>query len=189
VYGAPPLGGESLFTGNHTAKKHTKILDKLIRRFYFLWYIYTVKHQASKDVVVAALITDSSDRVLIVKPSYKDGWIFPGGYVEVGESPSDAFRREILAELGLEIAHPKRLLSVDYRGNSEEYIMFIFDGGVFTEDMISQIKLPPRLLEFKFVTSVEATDLLRSNSARRLLPTLQARHKTGIAYLENQELF
>lgn len=148
-----------------------------------------MKHQVSKEVVVAALITDTHGNVLIVKPSHKDGWIFPGGYVEVGEAPSGAFRREILAELGVEIAGPDRLLSIDYRGSSEEYIMFIFDGGVFTEDMISSIKLPPQLLEFKFVSPEEATHLLRSKSARRLMPTLEARNKTGIAYLENQELF
>jgi 8-oxo-dGTP diphosphatase len=148
-----------------------------------------VKHQVSKEVVVAALITDEDGKVLIVKPDHKEGWIFPGGYVEVGESPSDAFRREILAELGIEIKPPQRLLSIDYRGSSEEYIMFIFDGGVFTEDMIAAIKLPPQLLEYTFVAPEEALGMLRDKSSRRLMPTLDARSKTGIAYLENQELF
>lgn len=143
----------------------------------------------SKDVVVAGLITNTEGNVLIVKPDHKDGWIFPGGYVEVGESPSEAFAREMIAELGIELNPPQRLLSIDYRGNSEEYIMFIFDGGVFTEDMIASITLPPQLLECKFVTPNDALQLLRSKSARRLMPTLEARTKTGIAYLENQELF
>lgn len=148
-----------------------------------------VKPQTSKDVVVAGLITDEHGNVLIVKPSYKEGWIFPGGFVEEGESPSGAFRREMQAEIGIDIKEPVRLLSVDYRGHSEEYIMFIFDGGIFTAETISSIKLPPRLLDFKFVTPEEAMTLLRANSARRLMPTLEARNRTGIAYLENQELF
>ncbi len=148
-----------------------------------------MRQQVSKDIVVAALITDESGNVLIVKPEYKEGWIFPGGYVEVGESPSEALQREILAEIGIDIVAPKRLLSVDYRGHSEEYIMFIFDGGVFTKDTIDSIKLPPRLLEYKFVSPEEAVKLLREKNARRLMPTLEARQKTGIAYLENQELF
>ena len=147
-----------------------------------------MKREASKDIVVAALVTDTSGRVLIVKPSHKDGWIFPGGYVEVGESPSDALHREIMAELGIELTTSPRLLSLDYRGSAEEYVMFIFDGGVFTEEMISQIKLPPGLTEFRFVSPDEAASLLRANSARRLKPTLEARDKTGIAYLEHQEL-
>ena len=152
-------------------------------------YTTGVKQQASKDIVVAGLLTDEQDRVLIVQPSHKEGWIFPGGYVEVGESPSGAFEREMLAELGLDSLKPKRLLSVDYRGHGEEYIMFIFDGGVFTDEMKAAIKLPPRLVEYKFVQPAEAMELLRAKSARRLMPTLAARNKTGIAYLENQELF
>lgn len=148
-----------------------------------------MKHQVSKDIVVATLITDQEGKVLIVKPSHKDGWLFPGGYVEVGESPSNACRREILAELGVEISGPNKLLSVDYHSHTSEYVMFIFDGGVFTQEMISAITLPPSLLEYRFVAPSEATTLLRPNSARRLVPTLEARDKTGIAYLEHQELF
>ncbi len=147
-----------------------------------------MKHQASKSVVVAGIITDEQDRVLIVRPAHKDGWIFPGGYVEVGEAPSEAFEREMEAELGTKPARLPRLLSIDYRGDNEEYVMFLFDGGVFTADMIGSIVLPPGLLEHRFVTPEEALTMLRPNSARRLLPTLEARSRTGIAYLENQEL-
>ncbi len=138
---------------------------------------------------MAGLITDEDGKVLIVKPSHKDGWIFPGGYVEVDESPSEAFLREMQAELGVTITEPVRLLSIDYRGNSDEYIMFIFDGGVFSEEMKTYISLPPGLTEVSFVSPEEAATLLRTKSARRLMPTLEARSKTGIAYLENQELF
>ena len=138
---------------------------------------------------MAGLITDTDGKVLIVKPSHKDGWIFPGGYVEVDESPSEAFLREMQAELGVAINEPVRLLSIDYRGSSDEYIMFIFDGGVFSEEMKASISLPPGLTDFSFVNPEEAATLLRTKSARRLMPTLEARGKTGIAYLENQELF
>jgi ADP-ribose pyrophosphatase YjhB (NUDIX family) len=148
-----------------------------------------VRHQASKEVVVTGLFTDTDGRILIVKPEHKDGWIFPGGYVEVGESPSEAFRREMRAEIGLNPKGPSRLLSVDYRGSTDEYIMFMFDGGVLTAEEITQIALPPQLLEYRLVTTDEAKILLRPKSARRLEPTLSARQKTGIAYLENQELF
>jgi 8-oxo-dGTP diphosphatase len=146
-----------------------------------------MKHQVSKDIVVAALITDEAGRVLIVKPDHKDGWIFPGGYVEVGESPSSACRREIEAELGVSVDGPNKLLSVDYRGQTDEYVMFIFDGGVFTDEMIASIKLPPQLTEYRFVTPEDAQKLLRMHSARRLAPTMAARNATGIAYLEDQE--
>jgi len=145
-----------------------------------------MKHQVSKDIVIAALITDEDGKVLIVKPNHKDGWIFPGGYVEVGESPSEAFAREMVAELGVDLDGPHRLLSIDYRGSPDEYVMFIFDGGTFSTEQKADIKLPPSLMEFAFVTPEEAITMLRPNSARRLGPTLNARNQTGIAYLENQ---
>jgi 8-oxo-dGTP diphosphatase len=151
-------------------------------------YSALMKPQVSKDIVVAGLITDEQGRVLIVKPAHKEGWIFPGGSVEIGESPSEAFARGIEAELGLALSAPVRLLSVDYRGLTDEYVMFIFDGGVFTDAMVKSIVLPPGLLEFRFVAPEEAVTLLRPNSARRLKPTLEARTRTGIAYLEHQEL-
>lgn len=148
-----------------------------------------MKHQVSKDIVVAALVTDVSGRVLIVQPAHKQGWIFPGGYVEVGESPSAALRREVAAELGVTMTAPPQLLSIDYRGLSEEYVMFIFDAGIFAEAEVARIVLPPSLLEYRFVSADEAQKLLRPHSARRLLPTLAARQNNCITYLEHQEPF
>lgn len=139
-------------------------------------------------MVVAILATDDMGRVLIVKPNHKDGWIFPGGYVETNEAPSAAFKREMEAELGVAPKGPSRLLSIDYRGQDEEYVMFLFDGGVFTEEEKGGIVLPPGLSEHRFVSPEEALTLLRPKSARRLMPTLEARERTGIAYLEHQEL-
>lgn len=148
-----------------------------------------MKRQASKDIVVAALITDNAGRILIVQPIHKDGWIFPGGYVEKGESPSAACVREVTAEIGVSVTRPIRLLSIDYCDSSEEYVMFIFDCGTLTEENIKKITLSPNISEYRFATVDEALRMLRKNSARRLTPTLEARGLTGIAYLEHEERF
>lgn len=146
-----------------------------------------MKPQVSKEIAVTALITNEKKEILIIKPSYKEGWILPGGYVEIGESPCDAIQREIEAELGVTDVKPGKLLCVDYHSHTSEYIMFVFDGGVFTDATITDITLPPRLVEFKFVSTDEALQLLRANSARRLLPALEAKEKENIAYLEQEE--
>ncbi len=147
-----------------------------------------MKQRVSKDIAVTALITNASGDILIVKPSYKDGWILPGGYVEIGESPSYACQREIQAELGVEIQRPVHLRSVDYHCHTNEYVMFTFDGGVFTDEMIAKIKLPARLTAYRFVSVEEALTLLRPNSARRLPSILAAKQKGVVAYLEQQNI-
>ena len=62
-------------------------------------------------VVAAVMIHDG--RILgCRRASHKDAsgqWEFPGGKVEIGESPQDALKREISEELSLEVA-PWKLL-------------------------------------------------------------------------------
>ena len=52
--------------------------------------------------VVAAIIRDG-DKVFATQRGYgefKDGWEFPGGKIESGETPEQALSREIKEELG-----------------------------------------------------------------------------------------
>ena len=51
--------------------------------------------------VVAAIIRDK-DKIFATQRGYgefKDGWEFPGGKIEEGETPQDALKREIMEEL------------------------------------------------------------------------------------------
>jgi len=54
---------------------------------------------------VRALVVDPHDRILMVRFEFPDAgtrWALPGGGVEPGESHTDALRRELAEELGLE---------------------------------------------------------------------------------------
>lgn len=85
---------------------------------------------ATPRVAAGVLFRDDAGRVLLVKPTYKQGWDIPGGYVEPGESPKQAARRELHEELG--ISPPiGRLLAVDWAPHPDEgdKLLFIFDGG------------------------------------------------------------
>lgn len=42
-------------------------------------------------------------RVLLLKTSYRDRWVFPGGLVDRGERPPEAIIREVREETGLRI--------------------------------------------------------------------------------------
>lgn len=59
---------------------------------------------APKKIVAVKLVCKSDKgNILLVKPTYKPTWQFPGGGVELGDSPVNALIREISEELGLNI--------------------------------------------------------------------------------------
>jgi 8-oxo-dGTP pyrophosphatase MutT (NUDIX family) len=52
------------------------------------------------DLGVVA-IAEQGGKVVLVRHSYKSGWMLPGGAVERGEAPAEAILRELQEEIGL----------------------------------------------------------------------------------------
>jgi 8-oxo-dGTP diphosphatase len=61
--------------------------------------------QARFTVTAAVVATDDAGRVLLLKHVFRGGggWGIPGGFVEAGEQPDEAARRELREEAGLEL--------------------------------------------------------------------------------------
>ena len=55
------------------------------------------------QVVVGAVVLDAGGRVLAARRVTPDGWEFPGGKVEPGETEPAALARELREELGVEV--------------------------------------------------------------------------------------
>ena len=70
-----------------------------------------------KIVRVAAAVIINKDKVFATQRGYgeyKDGWEFPGGKIEPGETPEEAIVREIKEELEAEIEPVKLIDTVEY---------------------------------------------------------------------------
>jgi ADP-ribose pyrophosphatase YjhB (NUDIX family) len=64
-------------------------------------------------VTAGAVVVDRGGRVLLLKHVYRrgSGWGIPGGFMEKGEQPEAAIRRELREEAGLEVEEA-RLVAV-----------------------------------------------------------------------------
>ena len=75
-----------------------------------------MENTRKKIEVVAAIIRDGG-RIFATQRGYgefKDGWKFPGGKIEPGETPQQALVREIREELDTEIEVGELLQTVEY---------------------------------------------------------------------------
>ena len=147
--------------------------------------------------VTAGALIFSGNNLLILKPTYRDYWILPGGHVESGESPREACIREIEEEIGFGL-HVTRLLCVDFwrKGTRigtgqrayeepEDKLVFLFQGGLLTPEQIDRIKVPPEEIEgFKFLSLEEALLLLAPYYENRLRLSMDAIETGQIEYLE-----
>jgi 8-oxo-dGTP diphosphatase len=61
--------------------------------------------EARFTVTTGAVILDAQGRVLLLRHRFRpgSGWGIPGGFIQPGEQPEAALRRELREEIGLEI--------------------------------------------------------------------------------------
>ena len=137
---------------------------------------------ATPRVAAGALIRDPRGRILLVKPTYKEGWDIPGGYVEPGESPAAACAREIAEEIGLR-RELGRLLLVDWAPHPEEgdKLLFIFDGGTLA-DVSDARPDHQEIAEARFADLTDIEPLTPSRLSRRILAAADGQHD---AYAEH----
>ncbi len=70
-----------------------------------------------KTINVVAAVIMKEGKVFATQRGYgefKDGWEFPGGKVEAGESPEEALRREIREELEVEVNVGDLIDTIEY---------------------------------------------------------------------------
>ncbi|MFH8702959.1 NUDIX hydrolase [Streptomyces rubrogriseus] len=141
-----------------------------------------------ETVAAGVLLFDEQDRILLVDPTYKPGWEFPGGVVEPGEAPARAGIREVAEETGLSLRDVPALLVVDWEPPAPPAyggLRLLFDGGRLDAADAGRVLLPgPELRGWRFATEDEAADLLPPVRYERLRWALRARERGAAHYLE-----
>ena len=133
----------------------------------------------------AALFTDASGRVLLVKPNYRDHWSLAGGILEHGEPPHVGCRREVAEELGLDIELGP-LLVLGWAGpegiRPKPIVHFVFDGGVLADDAPIRLQ-SSELDEYRFVDAGDLPRYLPPVVGARVAAALRSRGTGATAYL------
>lgn len=62
-------------------------------------------------VDVRGMVLNADKKILLVQEQSDGGWSLPGGWADIGFSPSEVVKKEVWEESGLEVT-PKRLMAV-----------------------------------------------------------------------------
>ena len=82
--------------------------------------------QARFTVTAGAVIFNDAGQVLLLKHRFRSGsgWGLPGGFLEAGEHPLDALRRELREEIGLELEQVEIFGSRGFKNPQQVEILF-----------------------------------------------------------------
>ncbi|MEU8628872.1 NUDIX domain-containing protein [Streptomyces sp. NPDC048669] len=142
----------------------------------------------AETVAAGVLLFDEDGRVLLVDPTYKPGWEFPGGIVESGEAPAQAGIREVAEEIGIQLARVPKLLVIDWEAPEPPGyggLRLLFDGGLLPGRDAERLTLPgSELRGWRFVTEAEAATMLPPTRYERLRWALRAREQSAVFNLE-----
>ena len=77
-------------------------------------------------VTAGAIIFNKSGQILLLKHRFRagSGWGLPGGFLEAGEQPLEALRRELREELALEVADVEIFTARSFRKPKQVEVLF-----------------------------------------------------------------
>ena len=110
-----------------------------------------------KTIEVAAAIIVKDNRNFATQRGYgefKDGWEFPGGKIEPGESAQEALVREIREELDVDIRVGKLLETVEYDYPEFHLTMHCFICELLSEEIVLKEHEDARWLKKEELDSV-----------------------------------
>lgn len=123
-------------------------------------------------VAVAAVVTDDAGRVLMIERSDNHLWALPGGAQEIGESVTDAAKREVFEETGVHIeitdlvgvySDPRHVIAYDNGEVRQEFSVCLRARPISGEPRTSD---ETRTVQWVHPAELDALAIHRSNRLR-----------------------
>jgi 8-oxo-dGTP pyrophosphatase MutT (NUDIX family) len=165
--GVKPGIDRSKFMSGHGPTRN--LTTRILQRYWRLTRGLTLGAQGC--------VIDSSQRILLVRHTYRPGWHFPGGGVEKGESVFEALTRELQEEAGVHLSGEPELYGL-YSNSS------YFPGDHIALFLIRDWHQPsvPRpsreIAEQRFVSGDELPSEINRPTRDRILEILQKKPRS-----------
>jgi 8-oxo-dGTP diphosphatase len=145
------------------------------------------EHPPGRRIGSLALIRNTRDDVLMVKPTNEEGWILPGGCAHADEHAYEACVRRVREEVGLPVT-PGRLLVVDYIPHDPEAKVpeaydFVYDCGQAPDGVAITLGATAELSSWGFIPVHKLHDYALPEEEGRVRAAMAAREYRVLTYL------
>lgn len=141
-------------------------------------------HYPTPMIDVRAFVKNDEGNVLLVRDQIKGDWTLPGGYGEIGFSPSENVLKELVEEAGV-TGEVVRLLAIfdsnKWQPQGRQYYKFVFDCRALSQDF--QVNSETSEIGY-FNLETLTLSLSEKRMSREQLNLLEALWQTGKQYID-----